>query len=183
MSSLDWLAVWQRKGSEETTDLVRLDGFEHTTIEPAAVAAGIGAALELRPEDSVLEVGCGAGMLARLLRCRYVGVDYSPAMVDRFSTLHPLPALVGAADELPFRDHCFDKVFAFSVFQYFPDPDYAARALGEMCRVARRAVFVGDLPVRSHSAHHQLYRREQFDGWTITAGFYNPDRFNALRWC
>jgi len=130
----------------------------------------------------VLEVGCGAGLLAQLLRCRYVGLDYSPAMVARFRTLHQLPALVGTAAALPFATGSVTKIFAFSVFQYFPDPQYAARALAELVRVARRAVFVGDLPERSHSEHHQLYQRGQFAGWQVSDGFYNPDRFNILRW-
>lgn len=181
MGRCNWMEVWERKGREPTADLVALDGFEHTTIDPERVARAIGAALQIEPGDRVLEVGCGAGMLALYLECDYVGVDYSPAMVRRFNSLHARPAIICQADDLLFRDKSFDEVFAFSVFQYFPHQDYARRTLAEMERVAREAIFVGDLPIRSHSPDHQLYSPAQFTGWAVSDGYYNPDRFNVLR--
>ncbi|MGQ0383182.1 MAG: class I SAM-dependent methyltransferase, partial [Gammaproteobacteria bacterium] len=176
----DWLEVWERKGRTETADLRTLDGFENTAIDPVAVAREITAILGLGPGVSVLEVGCGAGMLARHIPGDYTGVDYSPAMVHKFLELQPgRTARVSAANRLPFPDGSFDKAFAFSVFQYFPDAAYAEAAIAEMKRMARQAVFIGDLPERSHSPDHRLYRREQFAGWRVTPGFYNPDRFNV----
>lgn len=176
----DWHEVWERKGRSDSTDLRALDGFENTTIDAAQVARQIVAILDLQPGDSVLEVGCGAGMLAQYIPGDYTGVDYSPAMVARFLTLQPgRHAGVSEARALGFADGSFDKVFAFSVFQYFPDEAYARRAIAEMRRVARKAVFIGDLPAYSHSADHRLYTREQFAGWEISEGFYTPARFNA----
>jgi SAM-dependent methyltransferase len=176
----DWLEVWERKGRTETSDLRTLDGFENTTIDAKLVAGEITGLLGLGPGVSVLEVGCGAGMLAEHIPGDYAGVDYSPAMVRKFLELQPgRTAQVSPANRLPFADRAFDKVFAFSVFQYFPDHAYADAAIAEMRRVARLAVFIGDLPERSHSPDHRLYRREQFAGWRLTPGFYNPDRFNA----
>lgn len=178
----DWLEVWERKGRSATTDLRTLDGFENTSIDPQAVARQIIAVLGLKPGERVLEVGCGAGMIARHIPGDYTGVDYSPAMVRRFIELQPgRRVLVSEASRLPFPDRCFDRIFAFSVFQYFPDPAYAAAAVAEMLRVARDAVFIGDLPERSHSPDHQLYTQQQFAGWNLMPGFYNPDRFNVWR--
>jgi SAM-dependent methyltransferase len=177
----DWMEVWERKGRTDTRDLRTLDGFESTRIDPEHVAREIVRLLDIGPDDTVLEVGCGAGMLAQYLECRYAGVDYSPAMVRRFNELQPgRTAQVGEAGNLPFPDRSIDKVFAFSVFQYFPDAAYAARAIAELRRVARRAVLIGDLPLRSHSPDHQLYTHDTFAGWQILPGFYNPDRFNVV---
>jgi SAM-dependent methyltransferase len=176
----DWLEVWERKGRTDTTDLRTLDGFEHTTIDPVVVARRITEILALRPDETVLEVGCGAGMLAAHVPGKYTGVDYSPAMIGKFLALQPgRHAEVSEARSLRFADRSFDKVFAFSVFQYFPDAAYAADAIAELRRVARQAIFIGDLPLRSHSADHRLYTKEHFAGWEVSDGFYNPDRFNA----
>lgn len=176
----NWLEVWERKGRTDTTDLRTLDGFENTTIDPLEVARRITGILDLRQDQTVLEVGCGAGMLARHIQSIYTGVDYSPAMIGKFLALQPgKQAEVSEARKLRFADRSFDKVFAYSVFQYFPDAAYADSAIAEMRRVARHAVFIGDLPLRSHSADHRLYTQEQFAGWDISPGFYNPDRFNA----
>jgi len=178
---IDWFQVWERKGREPIRDLRTLDGFENTVIDARAVAGQIAALLDFRPGDSVLEVGCGAGMLAQYLDCDYTGVDYSAAMVSKFLELQTgKRAEVGPANRLRFADRSFDLAFAFSVFQYFPDAGYADQAIAELKRVARRAVFIGDLPERSHSPDHRLYRRQDFAGWRLLPGFYNPDRFNVL---
>lgn len=101
----------------------------------------------------MLEVGCGAGMLAQHIPGNYTGVDRSPAMIAKFRALQPgRHAEVCAARSLRFADRSFDKVFSFSVFQYFPDEGYALRAIAEMRRVARQAVFIGDLPHPSRAA-------------------------------
>ncbi len=177
----DWLEVWERKGRTDTADLRTLDGFESTTIDPVVVARRITEILDLHPDERVLEVGCGAGMLARHMAGIYTGVDYSPAMIGKFLALQPgKSAEVSEARKLRFADRSFDKVFAFSVFQYFPDAAYAEGAIAEMRRVAKQAVFIGDLPMRSHSADHRLYTQAQFAGWEISPGFYNPDRFNVF---
>lgn len=176
----DWRAVWRRKGALDSDDLKLIDGYEHTTIEPATAAAQLAELMALAPDDSVLEVGCGAGMIARHLACRYVGLDYADTMAAKHRALLGNPVVQGEADRLPFADGAFDKVFAFSVFHYFPSAAYARRAVAEMRRVARRLILIGDLPERSHSEDHLLFRREDFAGWTLSEGLYNPLRFNAV---
>ena len=49
-----------------------------------------------------------------------------------------------------------------------------------MKRVAKTAIFIGDLPRKSHRAEHLLFNREAFNSAETTPGFYNPDRFNIL---
>lgn len=178
----DWFEVWQRKGRTATRDLRTLDGFESTRIDPEVVARQIADILQIRQGDRVLEVGCGAGMLAQYLPGDYTGVDYSPEMIAKFREIQAGKAAeVGSANRLRFADGEFDQVFAFSVFQYFPDKQYATDAVAELCRVARGRVFIGDLPRQSHSADHLLYSGSEFAGWQVEPGFYNPDRFNVWR--
>lgn len=190
---IDWHPIWERKGREDTADLIRLDGFEDTDINPREVAKKIVALLGMKQDTTVLEVGCGAGMLAVNLIpfCgEYTGIDYSESLVAKHRDLIPKDSrtrrvVTGNADQLPYGDDEFDCVIAYSVFHYFPSNEYALQAIREMERVARKAVFVGDVPLKSHryKEWHRLYTRGEFmlRGYEVTEGCYNPDRIDAYR--
>ena len=102
-------------------------------------------ALDLKPGESVLEIGCGPGMglrgaLRRVGRTGFVaGVDqsgcaahYASLMVRRAVLHGNASVLCAPAADLPFRDLMFDKAFAVNSFQFWPDP---ARGLREITRV------------------------------------------------
>lgn len=100
---------------------------------------------------SVLDVGCGTGMLSeRLLgafpSCRLTGVDLSPAMAERARARLAGRAEVREADaeRLPFHDGAFDLVVCNDSFHHYPDPD---RAAFQMWRVLRKggALVLGDV--------------------------------------
>ena len=108
-------------------------------------------AMEGIPVPSVLDVGCGTGMLSeRLLgafpSCRLAGVDLSPAMVERARARLAGRAEVREADAecLPFHDGAFDLVVCNDSFHHYPDPD---RAAFQMWRVLRKggALVLGDV--------------------------------------
>lgn len=108
-------------------------------------------AMESIPVPSVLDVGCGTGMLSeRLLgafpSCRLAGVDLSPAMVERARARLAGRAEVREADaeRLPFHDGAFDLVVCIDSFHHYPDPD---RAAFQMWRVLRKggALVLGDV--------------------------------------
>jgi ubiquinone/menaquinone biosynthesis C-methylase UbiE len=90
------------------------------------------AALELAPDDRLLDVGCGGGVFIRHAQqetgCRVVGLDHSREMVK---LARPL-AVHGEAEQLPFADREFTAVSSIVAFFFFPDP---VRALREMRRV------------------------------------------------
>jgi ubiquinone/menaquinone biosynthesis C-methylase UbiE len=102
-------------------------------------------ALNPKPGQSVLEIGCGPGMglraaLKRVGPAGFVaGVDQS-AMAAHFAAHAAHRAVLrgravtmrAAAADLPFRDMLFDGAFAVNSFQFWPDP---ARALREIARV------------------------------------------------
>lgn len=108
-------------------------------------------AMEGIPVPSVLDVGCGTGVLSeRLLgafpSCRLTGVDLSPAMVERARARLAGRAEVREADaeRLPFHDGAFDLVVCNDSFHHYPDPD---RAAFQMWRVLRKggALVLGDV--------------------------------------
>lgn len=180
-----WKQIWTRKGtvSGGSTDLLAYDGYEATQVDMAEVARQIVKQLDIKKEDTVLEVGCGAGALAQYLECNYVGVDYSPTLVKKHIEILHNSVLVGEAADLIFKDKSFDKVICYGVFLYFDDKAYASKAVAELLRVARKGVLIGELPIRSHREEHLLFTPEEFVGWEISDGFYDPyrkERFNAL---
>ena len=135
---------------------------------------------KVKETDTVLEVACGAGGLAQYIKCaQYVGVDYSSTLVQRHIEILHNSVLHGEANNLIFKDKTFDKVFCFGAFHYFPNMEYANQAIAELKRVAKKAIFIGDLPITSHRDTHLLYKKENFKDWKIIDGYYNPCRFNV----
>jgi SAM-dependent methyltransferase len=178
--SVDWREIWEKKGRLTTNNLKELNGYEDTTIDPKFVANRVKKILDIELTDKILEVGCGAGMLAQYLDCDYVGVDYSQSLVGRHIKLLGNSVLHGSANDLIFKDNSFDKVFAYSVFQYFPCIEYAKSVIQEMNRVSKGSIFIGDLAIKSHRSEHLLFERKDFDLFEVSEGFYNLDRFNVL---
>jgi SAM-dependent methyltransferase len=92
--------------------------------------------------EAVLEVGVGLGTdLARFARAgaRVTGIDFSEHSVElarRRLDLDGLPGkvVVGDAENLPFPDGAFDRVYSWGVLHHTPDTGRAAR---EAIRVLR----------------------------------------------
>lgn len=83
-------------------------------------------ALRLGPDDRLLEIGCGGGLLLRdALRtgAAAVGVDHSEEMVRLARERAPgAEVLLASAEELPFTAASFTAVAMSIVFFFLPDP-------------------------------------------------------------
>lgn len=106
-----------------------------------AVAAG---ALDLQPDDDLLDVACGAGYFLTESASHVghvAGVDLSEPTVglarrrlaDRIAA-GTAEIVMGDAGALPWEDGRFSAVTCMGAFPMFPDPE---RSLAEMCRVLR----------------------------------------------
>jgi demethylmenaquinone methyltransferase/2-methoxy-6-polyprenyl-1,4-benzoquinol methylase len=107
-----------------------------------AVAAG--------PEDRVLDVACGTGMVSRALvyrwGCRVVGLDQSAAMLGRArAKLADDPRLAervtlveGEAESLPFADREFDHLTFTYLLRYVDDPEATLRELARVVKPGGR---------------------------------------------
>jgi ubiquinone/menaquinone biosynthesis C-methylase UbiE len=85
---------------------------------------------------SVLEVGCGTGLLLRRMQSFTSlarGVDLSPGMLEK-ARARGLDVVEGSATALPFPDSSFDVTCSFKVLAHVPQ---IADALSEMARVTR----------------------------------------------
>lgn len=104
------------------------------------------AAVRAGPEDRVLDVATGTGLVAQQLvhryRCRVVGLDQSAAMLSRAEAkLAADPQLSGRvelvqgeAERLPFADAEFDHLTFTYLLRYVDDP---AATLRELARVVK----------------------------------------------
>src|SRR6266550_4819807 len=84
--------------------------------------------------DRILDLGCGTGIVARILRERLggatsiVGVDASPAMIETARSLAPeIDWREGHAVALPFADESFDLVLCQEMLPFVPDRMAALR--------------------------------------------------------
>jgi arsenite methyltransferase len=145
--------------------------------------------MQLSPEDNVLDVGCGAGWLERLLservpEGRVVGMDISDEMVRRarknYVTLENTMFVIGGVDEIPWDANFFTRAISVESAYYWPVP---ARGLHEILRVLREggSAWVLINYYRDNPHCHQwaaqfatpahLLSAEDWAGWFRDAGF------------
>ena len=95
------------------------------------------AAVCAKPEDHVLDVATGTGMVARTLEsqygCRVIGLDQSADMLAAGS-MDCRPLVRAQGERLPFADESFDHVTFTYLLRYVDDP---AATLCELARVLR----------------------------------------------
>ena len=99
--------------------------------------------MKLSAEENILDVGCGAGWLVRMLaervpEGRVIGMDISDEMVRRarrnYVDVENAMFVVGAADEIPWDANFFTHAISVESAYYWSDP---ARGLQEIHRVLR----------------------------------------------
>ena len=111
--------------------------------EHVDVARQVIAAMQLRPGERVLDLGCGNGWATRLIAqanagVQAIGVDASAKMIARAEALHSLTIRaryeVGTFEKLDFKDGHFDRVFSMEALYYAAD---LAQAIRECFRVLK----------------------------------------------
>ena len=96
--------------------------------------------MELIPGDRVLDLGCGTGWATRLAAKAVeggpgmaVGQDISEEMISRARAasveIENVLFATGAADEIPWREDYFHKVFSIESFYYYADQEAVLREL------------------------------------------------------
>ena len=105
-----------------------------------------------KPGEAILDIGCGAGSLDRLLAQRLgdanpiTAIDVNPFWLREAEALAAEDGVAGMirfvpgnAEAVPFPDHSFDAVFSVTVLEECD----ADRAIAEMIRVARPGGRIG----------------------------------------
>jgi 2-polyprenyl-3-methyl-5-hydroxy-6-metoxy-1,4-benzoquinol methylase len=113
----------------------------------AGFEANLDDLLTLAEPASLLDVGCGEGVLVqrwarRLSDRRVVGIDLEEESIQAGWAQHAAPNLeyrTMPAENLPFADDEFDTATAIEVLEHVPDPEHT---LAEMARCAQRHLLV-----------------------------------------
>lgn len=149
--------------------------------------------LRLTPDDYLLEVGCGGGVLlgeALESGCRAAGIDHSPEMV-RLARAQNADAVAsgrlqiqqGSADALPFPDDTFSCATMIGVFGFLPDPVAALREIRRVLRPGGRLVMHGSDPEmrgtpaapEPMASRLRFYESEETEAIARQAGFRDAD--------
>ncbi len=132
---------------------------------------------ELSSKELVLDVGCGTGFLFKHINKRVghlVGIDLSQKALQeakkRTKNMTNVALVRADADNTPFQDHTFDKVFAITVLQNMPDP---TKTISEMKRVSKpQAIFAvtGFKKMFTQESFVDLLERAQLKVLTLNTG-------------
>jgi SAM-dependent methyltransferase len=125
---------WADSGKGESME------HEHWPITKPALGL-----MQIDPADNILDVGCGAGWLSRILaprvpQGRVVGMDISDEMIrharEASVANENLVFVMGGVDEIPWEANFFSRVISVESSYYWPDP---AKGLREIYRVLAEA--------------------------------------------
>ena len=177
--------------------LLPLYDLLHSLLGIASVHRPLVDQADVRPGQRVLEIGCGTGNLAILLKrlhpgAEVVGLDPDPKALARASRKAGREALPiqldrGFAEELPYPDASFDRVLSAFMFHHL-GPDEKENALREVRRVLRpggslHLLDFGGAKEHSHGfmarlSHRNELMRDNFGDRIPTlmreAGFVDP---------
>jgi malonyl-CoA O-methyltransferase len=108
--------------------------LQHTLMSDACLLAGY----YFKPNDALLDVGCGTGGFASYAldydkQWNITGIDIAPAMVEKAKRY--APSILANAESIPFEDASFDGVFSGVCMQWITDKE---KAFSEMARVTKK---------------------------------------------
>jgi ubiquinone/menaquinone biosynthesis C-methylase UbiE len=116
---------------------------------------------EAGPEDTVLDVACGPGLLAcafaRVAR-HAVGIDLTPAMLEQARKVQKEQGLSnvtwqqGDVTSLPYPDGHFSIVSSRFVFHHLPDPLAVLLEMKRVCKPGGRVVVADTTPAPAKAA-------------------------------
>jgi len=141
-----------------TNDAVKAAGQWGSDEYVPLICEEISSKIGLKKTDTVLELGCGGGVLANWIieRCReYVGIDLSYKMLQFFNKnlKENLILIQSTTDLTPLPDNRFDIVILNGVTMHFPNKEILESTLKETKRLVTKpgTIFIGENVIPSGS--------------------------------
>jgi ubiquinone/menaquinone biosynthesis C-methylase UbiE len=141
----NWKSVWENKkvllNEDLLTSLIKADGFDtgfgsYQKESWVSMVLDFSKKVGMGKNKNILEIGCGAGAFVYVLKnnfdCKIYGIDYSNSLLEEARNHIPDGKFyVKEAISIDFMDNFFDVIFAHSVFQYFPNMNYAISTISK----------------------------------------------------
>lgn len=159
--------------------------------------AAVQAPLQNKPGASVIDIGCGDGILLALLGARLpdahlVGVDQSAGEIEvARATLAPFDAQLmrARAEELPLTDAACDAAVSHMMIMLARDPERALREAGRVLKDgAPFACIIGPVGKAAglfetiHAAMVELLEHERKSAPFLDSRFFSVEGLTSLRW-
>ncbi|HTS48647.1 MAG TPA: methyltransferase domain-containing protein [Bryobacteraceae bacterium] len=147
------------------------------------------------PEDTVLDVACGPGLLAcafAKVAQHVTGIDVTPAMLEQAraeqqrSGLENITWELGDVPPLPFADQGFSIVTARFALHHLLDPLGVLKEMRRVCQVGGRIAIADSAPSQAKAdafnamerlrdpSHVRAMPVEELRGLLLSAGFAEP---------
>jgi SAM-dependent methyltransferase len=139
--------------------------------------------MKLTPDENVLEVGCGAGWLVRLIserlpEGRVVGMDIADEMVRRarkkYVALENAMFVVGGAEAIPWDANFFTHAISVESAYYWQEP---TRGLREIHRVLREG---GSAWILINYYRENLYCHQWAEQFKVLTHLLSADEWETL---
>jgi ubiquinone/menaquinone biosynthesis C-methylase UbiE len=138
-----WKEIWNHKSVFESNGdlqerLIRANGFDggpgsYETFDYLRMVEGLIQLLQVTEKSKVLEIGCGSGALlfaiANLSGAEIYGYDFSETLIKDARRYIKGNFEISEAIKCPFENISFDFAISHSVFQYFPNKEYAFKVI------------------------------------------------------
>lgn len=183
----DWVEYYQVRGLKGG-DIKEVSGYTHDLAQLTErglknITKIARTYLNLSPNDRLLDLGCGAGLITNKLVDDVnivVGVDASSGMIENADRKSKFIKVIAMADNLPFPNESFNKIFCHSVFQYFPNYKYATKVIKEMLRTlcSEGKCLIMDIP--DIDEKESYFKVKTPDKHNLKRRFYNKSWFINL---
>jgi ubiquinone/menaquinone biosynthesis C-methylase UbiE len=158
---MNWKEIWDKIGAQKDSfaQVGRGDGSGIKEEQLDIIVQHIVHTLDIKPDDIVLDICCGNGLLtSRLSRyCKkIVGVDFSEVLIDQARNNFPSIEFI-CADALElnsstFSSIQFDRINLYFSFQYFDSVHKGRKVIEHMLPLLAPGgkILLGDIPDREY---------------------------------